>query len=188
MYKKEEIKEALDVLFKGGIILYPSDTIWGLGCDATNAEAVNKIYRIKERSDSKSMLTLVGNENMLNSYVKSIPEIAWELIDVSDKPLTIIYPGAKNLANNLIAEDGSAGIRIVNEPFCEELIRKFRKPLVSTSANISGNKSPQIFDEIDMRIKKAADYVVEYRQDDLQPRTASSIIKLNLNGVFTILR
>ena len=114
----------------GGIILYPTDTIWGLGCDATNAEAVEKIFRIKERADSKSMLSLVASENMLNSYVKSIPEIAWELIDVSDKPLTIIYPGAKNLAHNLIAEDGSAGIRIVKEPFCEELIRKFRKSIL----------------------------------------------------------
>jgi len=188
MYKQEEIKKALDVLFRGGVILYPTDTIWGLGCDATNAEAVEKIYRIKDREDSKSMLSLVANENMLNSYVKSVPEIAWELIDVSDKPLTIIYPGAKNLAHNLIAEDGSAGIRVVKEPFCEELIGRFRKPLVSTSANIGGKSAPQIFDEIDDSIKKAADYVVEYRQNDLQPCYASSIIKLKLDGVIKIIR
>jgi len=188
MYSKEEIKNCLDILHRGGIILYPTDTIWGLGCDASNVEAVRKIYEIKKRKDSKSMLSLVAGENMLNSYVKDIPEIAWELIEVSDKPLTIIYPGVKNLAANLLAEDESAGIRVVNDPFCEELIRKFRRPIVSTSANVSGSDSPQIFDTIETIIKEAADYVVQYRQNDLQPRSASSIIKLNLDGTIKILR
>lgn len=187
-YSKEDINSSLDILHKGGVILYPTDTIWGLGCDATNLQAVDKVYLIKKRLDSKSMLVLLENANMLNSYVKQVPELAWDLIEASIKPLTIIYPGAKNLASNLVGEDGSIGIRIVNDPFCEELIRRFRKPLVSTSANLSGESPPRFFDEINKEIKEAADYVVNYRQNDLQPREASSIIKLDLNGVFKILR
>jgi L-threonylcarbamoyladenylate synthase len=187
-YSKEDINNSLDILHKGGVILYPTDTIWGLGCDATKPQAVEKVYRIKNRVDSKSMLVLIHNENMLKSYVKEVPGIAWDLIEASIKPLTIIYPGAKNLASNLLADDGSLGIRIVNDPFCEELIRRFRKPLVSTSANLSGEKAPPFFDEINEVIKEAADYVVNYRRNDMQPREASSIIKLDLNGVFKILR
>lgn len=188
MYSQEDVKKALDVLYNGGIILYPTDTIWGLGCDATNKDAVAKIYKLKNRSDSKSMLSLVANDNMLSSYVRDIPEVAWELIEISDKPITIIYPEIKNLAPNLLAEDGSAGIRVVRDVFCEALIRKFRKPLVSTSANTSNLDSPKAFDDIEDRIKEAVDYVVKYRQNDLQPLYPSSIIKLNLDGTFKILR
>lgn len=187
-YSKEDIVKCVNILNSGGIILYPTDTIWGLGCDATKPQAVERVYRIKNRVDSKSMLVLLENANMLNSYVKEVPVVAWELIEASTKPLTVIYPGAKNLAGNLIADDGSIGIRIVNDSFCEELIRRFRKPLVSTSANLSGERSPRFFDDITEEIKEAADYVVNYRQDDLQPREASSIIKLDLSGVFKIIR
>jgi len=188
MYSRKDIDDTLDALNKGRVILYPTDTIWGLGCDAGNHKAIERIYKIKQRSDSKSMLVLLDNENMLRQYVKEVPDIAWELIEVSDKPLTIIYPGAKNIARNLVAEDGSIGIRIVKDAFCSELIRRFRKPLVSTSANISGSPPPANFDMIEDEIKEAADHIVLYRQDDLQPSSASSIIKLAPNGEFTIVR
>jgi len=188
MYKSSEIREALTALYEGGIILYPTDTIWGLGCDATNSQAVERIFSIKKRSDTKSMLVLLENANMLRQYIKDIPDVAWELIDVSEKPLTIIYPGARNLAPNLIGVDGTIGIRIVKDPFCQELIRRFRKPIVSTSANISGLPAPSIFDEIADEIKEAADHIVSWRQDDLQPAKASSIIKLNSGGLFSIIR
>ena len=145
---KEDIEKCLDILRQGGVILYPTDTIWGLGCDATNEAAIEKVYKIKQRSDSKAMLVLLENENLLPSYIKEVPEIAWDLIDVGEKPLTIIYPGAKNLAPNLIAEDGSIGIRITREEFTARLIQKFRKPIVSTSANISGEPAPANFGEI----------------------------------------
>jgi len=150
----DDIIKALEVLRSGGIILYPTDTIWGIGCDATNPAAVNRIYEIKQRQDAKSMLVLMENPNLLNSYITEVPEIAWELIDVADTPLTIIYPGAKNLAANLLATDGSVGIRITNEAFTQQLIQRFRKPVVSTSANISGQKSPHNFAEISDEIKK----------------------------------
>ena len=185
---RQEIEKALEVLNQGGVILYPTDTIWGLGCDATNDEAVKRIYTIKKRADSKSMLVLIENENRLPSYVSEIPDIAWELIDVADKPLTLIYPGAKNLAPSLIAEDGSVGIRIVKEKFCEDLIRRFKRPIVSTSANITGETSPANFDEISDEIKAAVDYIVEYRQDDTAKAVPSGIIKLNEKGQFQILR
>jgi L-threonylcarbamoyladenylate synthase len=146
MYKQSDIENAVNALYKGEVVLYPTDTIWGLGCDATNSEAVEKIFNIKKRSDKKSMLVLLENPNMLRQYIRTVPEIAWELIDASDKALTIIYPGARNLAPNLIGEDNSVGIRIVEDRFCQDLIRRFKKPIVSTSANISGSKSPAIFD------------------------------------------
>ena len=184
----QDIKKALDVLRNGGIILYPTDTIWGLGCNAENEEAVKRIYEIKQRADSKSMLTLIDVPNRLEMYVTTVPEVAWDLVEQTDKPLTIIYPNAKNLAKNLIAEDGSVGIRLVNEPFCNQLISRFQRPIVSTSANISGQKAPAIFDEISQEIIDAVDYVVEYRQDDLTPAKASSIIKLNEGGLFQIIR
>jgi L-threonylcarbamoyladenylate synthase len=188
MYKQSDIENAVNALYKGEVVLYPTDTIWGLGCDATNSEAVEKIFNIKKRSDKKSLLVLLENPNMLRQYIRTVPEIAWELIDASDKALTIIYPGARNLAPNLIGEDNSVGIRIVEDRFCQDLIRRFKKPIVSTSANISGSKSPAIFDEIEDEIKAAADHIVSWRQDDLQPATASSIIKLESNGVFSIIR
>lgn len=184
----KDIEQALKVLNDGGIILYPTDTIWGIGCDATNKEAVAKIYKLKQREDSKSMLVLLNNANRLTQYIEEVPEVAWELIDVADKPMTLIYPGAKNLAENLIAEDGSIGIRITDEAFCDKLLTRFKKPIVSTSANISGEPSAALFDEISEAIKEGVDYIVEYRQNDVEPKQASSIIKLGLGGTFQILR
>ncbi len=188
MFEKEDLKQALQVLRNGGVILYPTDTVWGLGCDATKADAVKRIFEIKQREDIKSMLVLMENQNMLNSYVREVPEVAWQLIEVADKPLTIIYPGAKNLAANLIAPDGSIGIRITTETFTEHLIQQFRRPVVSTSANISGKQSPQNFDEIDDKIKSAVDYVVLYRQEDTRKTAPSSIIKLGIGGEIQIIR
>ena len=183
-----DIIKAVEVLRSGGIILYPTDTIWGIGCDATNITAVKRIYEIKQRQDTKSMLVLMENPNLLNSYIGEVPEIAWELIEVADTPLTIIYPGAKNLASNLLANDGSIGIRITNEPFTQQLIQRFRKPIVSTSANISGQKTPHNFAEITDDIKKSVDYIVEYRQDDLTKSKPSGIIKLGVGGQIEIIR
>lgn len=188
MYKPDEINNALRALYDGKVILYPTDTIWGLGCDATNSRAVERIFSIKKRPDRKSMLILLENENMLKRYVRDVPDIVWELIDVSDKPLTIIYPDARNIAPELIGDDGSAGIRIVKDPFCQELIKRFRKPVVSTSANISGLAPPSTFDEISEEIKEAADHIVSWRQDDQQPSSASSIIKLDSAGRISIIR
>lgn len=184
----DDIIKALEVLRSGGIILYPTDTIWGIGCDATNPAAVNRIYEIKQRQDTKSMLVLMENPNLLNSYISEVPEIAWELIDVADTPLTIIYPGAKNLAANLLANDGSVGIRITNEAFTQQLIQRFRKPVVSTSANISGQKSPQNFAEISDEIKKSVDFIVSFRQDDLSRSNPSGIIKLGVGGQIEVIR
>ena len=188
MFEKEDLKNALQVLRNGGVILYPTDTVWGLGCDATNADAVKRIFEIKQREDSKSMLVLMENPNMLSAYIKEVPEIAWELIEVTDKPLTIIYPGAKNFAANLIAEDGTIGIRITTETFTEHLIQQFRRPIVSTSANLSGKPSPQNFNQISEEILTAVDYVVQYRQDETVKSKPSSIIKLGLGGQIQIIR
>ena len=183
----EDIQKSFEVLRKGGVILYPTDSIWGLGCDATNALAAERIFRIKDREDAKSMLILLDDPGRLERYV-TVPEIAWELIESSDSPITIIYPGAKNLAKGLIADDGSAGIRITNDPFCIALIRKLGKPIVSTSANKSGQPSPSVFDEIDGDIISQVDYTVQWRQDDIYSKKPSSIIKIEENGVFKIIR
>ena len=183
-----DITKALETLKKGGVILYPTDTIWGIGCDATNVEAVQRIYRIKKREDSKSLLVLMENPTLLDRYVDDVPEVAWDLVEISTTPLTVIYPNAKNLAKNLIAEDGSIGIRFTKEEFTSKLLQRFRKPLVSTSANISGEKSPAFFDEISEEIKNQVDYIVEYRQDDQIPAQASSIIKLGPGGRIDIIR
>ncbi|WP_321300128.1 L-threonylcarbamoyladenylate synthase [Marinifilum fragile] len=183
-----DINRALEVLKSGGVILYPTDTIWGIGCDATNADAVKRVYEIKQREDCKAMLVLMENPNRLNSYVDEVPEIAWDLIDVNDKPMTLIYPGAKNLAPNLINSDGTIGIRITNEEFTQNLIQRFKKPIVSTSANISGDPSPANFSEINEELKELVDYVVEYRQDDIEKASASSIIKIGVGGEIQILR
>lgn len=185
---QNDIIKALEILKSGGVVLYPTDTIWGLGCDATNEKAVARIFEIKKRADQKSMLILLDNENKIPSYIKDMPEIAWDLIELSDKPLTIIYPGAKNLAKNLIAEDGSVGIRISKDEFNKKLIERFRKPIVSTSANISGEPSPQHFDEISKEILAAVDYIVEWRQNDLTKSVPSSIIKLGTRGEIEIIR
>lgn len=184
----DDIKKALEVLRSGGVILYPTDTIWGLGCDAENPEAVKRIYHIKKREDRKSMLVLIDVPMRLEMYVEEVPEIAWDLIEQADQPLTVIYQKAKNLAKNLVAEDGSIGIRLVKEPFCNQLISRFRKPIVSTSANISGEKSPAHFNEISQEIIDAVDYVVNYRQDDVSASKPSSIIKLSDGGLFKIIR
>jgi L-threonylcarbamoyladenylate synthase len=184
----DDIKKALEVLKNGGIILYPTDTIWGIGCDATNEKAVERIYKIKKRNDSKSMLVLMENPALLERYVLEVPEIAWDLVEIATTPLTVIYPGAKNLAKNLIAEDGSIGIRFTKEAFTTQLLQRFRRPLVSTSANISGEKSPAFFAEISEKIKNQVDYIVEYRQNDTTPSQPSSIIKLGVGGQIDIIR
>ena len=184
----EDLKNACDVLRKGGLILYPTDTIWGIGCDATNEEAVQRVYTLKQRADNKAMLLLLGNEARLESYVQEVPEIAWSLIEVADRPLTLIYTGARNLAPNLIAEDGSVGIRITREEFSRRLCEQFRRPVVSTSANISGQPAPHTFQEIAEEIKQGVDYIVQYRQDDLTAAQPSSIIKLGAGGLFQIIR
>jgi L-threonylcarbamoyladenylate synthase len=184
----EDIKDSLITLRKGGIILYPTDTIWGLGCDATNPSAVEKIFRIKSRSNSKSLLILVDGDQMLERYASDIPEIVFELTSVSDSPLTIIYPKGKNLAAGVCSEDGSVGIRICHDEFCRELISRLRKPIVSTSANISGKPAPENFGEIDKSVIDAVDFVVKYRQDDQQKYSASPVIKLEQNGTIKIIR
>lgn len=184
----EDIKKACDIMAAGGIILYPTDTIWGIGCDATNEEAVRKVYELKKRTDNKAMLVLLDSDAKLDRYVSEVPSVAWDLIDVADKPLTIIYSGAKNLAPNLLGEDGSVGIRITNEEFSRRLCERFRKPLVSTSANISGQPSPANFSEISDEIKAGVDYIVNYRQDDMSKAAPSNIIKLGAGGLVKVIR
>jgi L-threonylcarbamoyladenylate synthase len=184
----DDLKKAVDVLVKGGVILYPTDTIWGLGCDATRQDAVERIFSIKQRDDSKSLIVLVNGFGMLERYVRNIPEIAYQLAEVADKPLTIIYPNGRSLAPGVIGSDGSVGIRICFDGFCNELITRFRKPIVSTSANISDAPSPAIFSEIDEIIASSADYVVRYNQSDITRNKPSSIIKVEDDGVIRIIR
>ena len=172
----------------GGIILYPTDTIWGIGCDATNEEAVRRVYELKRRIDNKAVLVLTDSTAKLNMYVSEVSDIAWDLIEVTDTPLTIIYSQAKNLASNLLGEDGSIGIRVTNEEFSRKLCERFRKPIVSTSANISGEPSPANFQEISEEIKKGVDYIVNYRQEDMSKAKPSHIIKLGNGGIFQIIR
>jgi L-threonylcarbamoyladenylate synthase len=188
MVPETDINEALSVLKKGGIILYPTDTIWGIGCDATNQSAVEKIFSIKARENGKSLLILVDSEQMIDRYVTEVPEIAWELASVSDDPLTIIYPNGKNLAPGVCSEDGSVGIRICHDEFCRELIRRFRKPIVSTSANVSGRPSPENFSYIEQPVLDAVDYIVNHRQDDRGKYSSSPVIKLAADGTFKIIR
>ncbi len=173
---------------EGGVILYPTDTVWGIGCDATNEDAVRRVYEIKQRQDSKAMLVLVDSSVKVDFYVRDVPEVAWDLIDLADKPLTIIYSGARNLAANLLAEDGSVGIRVTNEDFSKRLCQQFRKAIVSTSANISGQPSPKNFSEISEEVKSAVDYIVGYRQEEMSNPKPSSIIKLDKGGVIKIIR
>ena len=185
---KEDIRKACEVMQKGGVILYPTDTIWGIGCDATNAEAVKRVYEIKKRSDSKTMLVLVDNAVKVDFYVDGAPEVAFDLIELTNKPLTIIYDGAKNLAPNLIAEDGSVGIRVTSEEFSNQLCYRFRKAIVSTSANVSGEPSPATFGEISDEIKQAVDYIVQSRQQENKASQSSSIIKLGKGGQVKVIR
>lgn len=184
----EEVRRTAGYLKKGLVILYPTDTIWGIGCDASSAEAVSRVYRIKRRTDRKSMLVLIDHFSMLSSYIDVIPDRIRNLIDRADKPVTIIYPGAKNLAENLIAEDGSVGIRITSDPFCQKLVQHIAKPVVSTSANFSGEKAPLSFAEIHPEILKEVDYVVNWRRGETEKSVPSSILKVDLEGNVTVLR
>lgn len=185
---REDLNQALETLKNGGLILYPTDTIWGIGCDATNTAAVEKVFALKAREKNKSMLILLHSDNQLASYVREVPEVAYELIEASDRPMTIVYSGAKNLAENAIAEDGSIGIRIVNHPFCQQLLQRFKKPIISTSANLSGQASAGTFDQIDNLIKENVDYVVKFGQNDNTPGIPSIIMKLDPSGKFEFLR
>lgn len=185
---QSDLQHALDVLHKGGVILYPTDTIWGIGCDATNPKAVAKVYQIKQRTDQKAMLVLMNNANLLTHCVSKVPEMAQKLIETHPNPLTLIYPEARNLAKNLINSDGTIGIRITKEEFSFKLIEAFKKPIVSTSANLSGEMPPANFAEIDERIKDLVDYVVKYRQNDRKKTKASDIIKIGNKGEIQFLR
>ena len=214
MTREEDIKNAIETMKRGGVILYPTDTVWGIGCDATNVEAVKRVYEIKQRDDSKALICLVDSDARLQRYFRHIPDVAWQLIDlqplgdgsfpaettaskfqpgknrplVAEKPITLVLDGAINLAENLIAEDGSIGIRITNEPFSKELCYRFQKAIVSTSANISGEPAAQNYCDIDPRILEAVDYVCWSRRQEHKPHTPSRIIKLKANGEVTIIR
>ena len=192
MTREEDIKKAVETMRKGGVILYPTDTVWGIGCDATNAEAVKRVYEIKQRDDSKALICLVDSDARVQRYFRNVPDVAWQLVDSlkegDGKPTTLILDGAINLADNLIAEDGSVGIRITNEPFSKELCFRFQKAIVSTSANISGEPAAQNYCDIDPRIIEAVDYVCWSRRQEHKPHTPSSIIKLKENGEVEIIR
>jgi len=184
----DDLSRACATLRNGGLILYPTDTIWGIGCDATNADAVSRVYRLKQRTDNKAMLVLIDSAAKLNAYVADIPDIAWDLIEVADKPLTVIYPKARNLAAGLLAEDGSVGIRITGERFSHNLCERFRKPVVSTSANVSGSPSPSSFSEISETIRRGVDYIVNYRRDETVKSRPSGVIKIGEGGLIQVIR
>lgn len=188
MNQQEDIKNAIEVMKQGGVILYPTDTVWGIGCDATNAEAVSKVYKIKKRDDSKALICLVDSDARLQRYVRNVPNVAWDILDIATKPTTIILDGAINLAPNLIAEDGSIALRITKEPFSHELCYRFQKPLVSTSANISGEPAAANYNDISQELLDAVDYVCFSRRQEHKPHTPSSIIKLKEDGEVTIIR
>ena len=188
MNQKEDIQNAVKVLREGGVILYPTDTVWGIGCDATNADAVARVYAIKQRDDTKAMICLVDSENRLQRYVRYVPEVAWDVMELATKPTTVILDGAVNLAPNLIADDGTIAMRITREPFSKELCYRFQKPLVSTSANISGQPAAQNYRDIVPELLEAVDYVCTSRRQEHQPHTPSSIIKLDSKGVVEIIR
>ncbi len=185
---EDDIKQAVEVMRKGGVILYPTDTVWGIGCDATNAEAVSRVYEIKKRSDSKAMICLVDSDARLQRYVRNVPNVAWYLLDCVDKPTTVILDGAVNLAPNLIAEDGSVALRITGEAFSKELCYRFQKPVVSTSANISGEPAAQNYRDISQEIIDSVDYVCWTRRQEHKPHKPSAIIKLGQGGEIQIIR
>lgn len=185
---EDDIRQCLEVLRAGGVILYPTDTVWGLGCDATNAEAVKHIFRIKQRDESRSMIVLLGNERELLQYVAQPDLQVFDYLDEAVKPTTVIYEGAIGVAQNLIAADGSIAIRITKDEFCKHLIKRLRKPLVSTSANISGSPAPVNFAEIEPQILSSVDYVVKYRRDDTRQTVPSAIIRWNKDGTITEIR
>jgi L-threonylcarbamoyladenylate synthase len=182
-----EIHKAFEVIQNGGIILYPTDTVWGIGCDATNAEAVKKIYALKQREESKSMIVLMNGEKMMYNVFKEIPETAWQILDLSEKPTTLILDNPRNVANNIIADDKTLGVRIVKEPFCFKLMERMKKPLVSTSANISGMFPPKSFKEIAPEIINGVDYVVNLHHEKICDKP-STIIKLSLDNQVKIIR
>ncbi|MGZ3945375.1 MAG: L-threonylcarbamoyladenylate synthase [Mucilaginibacter sp.] len=185
---RDELAKALKVVQDGGIILYPTDTIWGIGCDATNTEAVKKIYQLKQRDEAKSMIILLDTENKLESYIREVPAVAYDLIEYAENPLTLVMPGAKNISPVLISEDGSVGIRVAKHDFCQQLIQRLRKPLVSTSANISGKPSPQNFYQIDQEIVDGVDYVVDLEQHNTELKKPSTIMRLQPDGRFEFIR
>ena len=189
-YDKQDLQNALRVLRDGGVILYPTDTVWGIGCDATNAAAVARVYEIKRRVDSKAMLVLLDGAGKLQGYLEHVPDTAWMLLEASEgqKPMTIIYPHAKNLAPNLLAEDGSVGIRITSELFSKALCEQLRRPIVSTSANFSGEPAAKTFSEISEDLKAAVDYVCAFRRNDHTTHQPSSIIKIDEKERITIIR
>jgi len=184
---EKDIEKCLEVLKNGGLVLYPTDTIWGIGCDATNEKAVENIYKLKKRSDEKAMIVLVADEREIMQHVAAPDLSLFDYLQKARKPTTVVYDGALGFAHNLIGEDGSIAIRICNEEFCRHLLKRFKKPIVSTSANVSGTPAPIIFKEISDEIKKGVDYIVEYRQNDAKAAEPSSLIKWN-NGNVTVLR
>lgn len=187
-YEADDLKAAVDTLKRGGLILYPTDTIWGIGCDATNEEAIARIYKLKQREDAKAMLSLVGNVGQLERTVRDIPEVAWQLIDVAVNPLTLIYDHPIGIADSLKAEDGSAGIRITSEPFSRALCERLRRPVVSTSANISGKPAPATFSEISKEIIDGVDYVARFRRQEKGGAKPSNIIKVGDAGLVKVIR
>lgn len=184
---QNDINQSLEILTQGGLILYPTDTVWGIGCDATNPEAVEKVFKLKQRHDSKALICLVADDRMLSKYIKKIPDVAYDILDVTEEPITIIYDDARQLAQNLIASDNSIAIRIPNDEFCFQLLRKFNKPIVSTSANISGQPTPKSFKEISNEIIKGVDYVVNLHREKICTKP-SSIIKLSNDGKVQVIR
>ncbi len=184
----KDVKTAVEVLKKGGVILYPTDTIWGLGCDATNSKAIKRLYKIKERTSSKSMIVLVEDEIRLRNHVGYVPETMYDLLESLNKPLSVIYPRAKNLTKEAIAEDGSIAIRITSHPFCKAMIKLLNKPIISTSANISGAKAPNTFQEISNKLKEKVDYIIPTCYESINEIKASTLIQMNSDGTFNILR
>lgn len=182
-----EINKCIEILKNGGVILYPTDTVWGIGCDATNTAAVDKIFQIKQRAESKSLIVLVANEGMLQNHVVDVPELAWDIIDLATSPTTIIYPKGKNLAKNVLADDGSIAIRMIKNDFCSQLLQKFRKPIVSTSANISGTPTPLSFSSIPTAFKSSVDYVVN-PQFDKGTHKPSALLKIGMGGEIEVIR
>jgi len=185
---EDDIRQAVEVMRRGGVILYPTDTVWGIGCDATNAEAVKRIYDIKKRDDSKAMICLVDSDARLSRYVRNVPSVAWDIIELATKPTTVILDGAVNLAPNLIAADGSIAVRVTQEEFSKQLCYRMQKPIVSTSANISGEPAAQNYRDISEEILNAVDYVCWTRRQEHKPHKPSSIIRLKSNGEVTIIR
>lgn len=185
---QDEVNKAVEVLKRGGVILYPTDTVWGIGCDATNEDAVHRVYEIKRRADSKALICLVDSEARLARYVRNVPDVTWDMMELSTKPLTVIFEQVWGLAPNLMAEDGSVGIRITHEEFSKELCYRFQKPIVSTSANISGEPTAKTFDEISDEIKNAVDHIVKYSRRCKEKHEPSGIIKMMNNGEFKIIR